>query len=242
VLADPPLERPEKQVDLGEQGAEHPPGQGRPLDDLPAYVLELGAPERVQEPADAGRRLERVHQPVLREPGEERRHGPGDLAGDAGGRVVLVDEPSLFGQRKAGGDLAGDGADREPAPPGVGGDGAAVLGGECAGGLLGDEAHGEEVGRGALGDGPQLGELVHGRVRGLDAGEQRPEVLVDGGDEHRAVPGEERVEVGGGDARGEPGPDERDDGVEQALGGVAHAALRFCAAAWTAWANRFASA
>jgi hypothetical protein len=127
VLADPPLERPEKQVDLGEQGAEHPPGQRRPLDDVPAHVLELGAPERVQEPPMPADGSSACTTPSCSELGEERRHGPGDLAGDARGRVVLVDEPALLGEREAGGDLAGDGADREPAPPGVGGDGAAVL-------------------------------------------------------------------------------------------------------------------
>jgi hypothetical protein len=134
-----------------------------------------------------------------------------------------VNESALFRGREAGREAPGCGLDGEPAPPGVPGeDGAlvrvrrALLRVELRGG-----GHRGDVRGGALGGGPELGDvLVHRAVRG-EAAEEGAEVLCDHGLEDGAVPLDEVVEVVDVHAPREAGADDGDDGGEE-LGGGGH--------------------
>jgi len=80
------------------------------------------------------------------------------------------------------------------------------------------------VHRGALRGGPELGDVLDRErvvVRCVHPAQERPEVLLDDGFEHRAVPAEEVGEVVHVHAAREPRADDEDDGVED-LGGGGH--------------------
>lgn len=117
MLADPAIEGAVVDGDLGPERLEHARRELGPLDDEPAERVEPVARGGLDEPADAGGRLERADDAfVVGQIVDERADDPGDLAGDLRGRVVLVDEPAGLGRGEAERELLRCAVDREGRP------------------------------------------------------------------------------------------------------------------------------